>query len=244
VLGVGVTPLTLDGACALLLQARGRKGLGYVCLCTVNGVAEARRDPEFRRIMNASWLTTADGMPIVWLGPKGAGRVYGPDLMVAVCDRGRAVGLRHFFYGGKQGVAQLLAERLKARFPGLEVAGTHTPPFRDLTENELADIRAEVAHSGADIVWVGLGTPKQERFMAGPGRSLETGALVGVGAAFDFHSGAVPQAPRWIQRSGFEWLFRLCTEPRRLGHRYLTTNTLFLARLAAQGLGIRSYPLE
>ena len=244
VLGVGVSALTLAQARDLIIGARGSGGPpAYVCLCTVNGLAEARRDPAFRRIFNDSWLTTPDGMPVVWMGPPGVERVYGPDLMLAVCDAGRPRGLRHFFYGGKPGVAQELAERLGARFPGLAVAGTHTPPFRELTGAELDALRAEVARASPDVVWVGLGTPKQERFMAGPGLSLGAALLVGVGAAFDFHSGRVPQAPRWMQRGGLEWLFRLCTEPRRLGPRYVTTNSLFVLRLAAQKLGIRRYPI-
>jgi N-acetylglucosaminyldiphosphoundecaprenol N-acetyl-beta-D-mannosaminyltransferase len=243
VLGVGVSALTLGQARDLIVGAGGARGAGYVCLCTVNGLAEARRDPEFRRIFNESWLTTPDGMPLVWMGPAGVERVYGPDLLLAVCDAGRARGLRHFFYGGKPGVAQELAARLAARFPGLLVAGTFTPPFRELTPAEMDGLRSEVARAKPDIIWVGLGTPKQERFMAGPGRSLDAALLVGVGAAFDFHSGRVAQAPRWIQRGGLEWAFRLCTEPRRLGPRYLVTNSLFLLRVAAQKLGIRRYPL-
>jgi N-acetylglucosaminyldiphosphoundecaprenol N-acetyl-beta-D-mannosaminyltransferase len=243
VLGVGVSALTLGEARDLIVGVRGKKGLGYVCLCTVNGVAEARRDPEFRRIFNESWLTTPDGMPIVWMGPPTVERVYGPDLMLAVCDAGRSKGLRHYFYGGKPGVAEELASRLSSRFPGLQVAGTFCPPFRDLTNEELVRLRAEVAAAGPDIIWVGLGTPKQERFMAGPGSTLGAALLIGVGAAFDFHSGRVRQAPRWIRQIGLEWLFRLCAEPRRLARRYLTTNPLFIARVAAQKLGIRKYPL-
>jgi len=243
VLGVGVSALTFGEAQELIVGVRGKKGLGYVCLCTVNGVAEAGRDPEFRRIFNESWLTTPDGMPIVWMGPPAVERVYGPDLMLAVCDRGRGTGLRHYFYGGKPGVAEELASRLSSRFPGLQVAGTFCPPFRDLTGEELNRLKAEVAAASPDIVWVGLGTPKQERFMAGPGSKLDAALLIGVGAAFDFHSGRVRQAPRWIRRIGLEWLFRLCAEPRRLALRYLTTNPLFIARVAAQKLGIRKYPL-
>ena len=243
VLGVGVSALTLSQARDLVVGARGRKGLGYVCLCTVHGIGEARADPALRRIFNKSWLTTPDGMPLVWMGPAGVERVYGPDLLLAVCDAGRARGLRHFFYGGKPGVAQELATRLAARFPGLLVAGAFTPPFRELNPAEMDGLRSEVARAKPDIIWVGLGTPKQERFMAGPGRSLDAALLVGVGAAFDFHSGRVAQAPRWIQRGGLEWAFRLCTEPRRLGPRYLVTNSLFLLRVAAQKLGIRRYPL-
>jgi N-acetylglucosaminyldiphosphoundecaprenol N-acetyl-beta-D-mannosaminyltransferase len=244
VLGVGVSALSLRQARDLLVGARGADRLGYVCLCTVNGLAEARRDPGFRRIFNESWLTTADGMPVVWLGPPGTERVYGPDLMLAVCDAGRPAGLRHFFLGGGPGVADQLASRLAARFPGLLVAGAFAPPFRDMDESEMQGLRRQVGAARPDIVWVGLGTPKQERFMAGPGRSLEAALLVGVGAAFDFLSGRVRQAPAWMRRSGLEWLFRLGTEPRRLGARYLRTNTLFIGRLAAQKLRLRRYPLD
>lgn len=243
VLGVGVSVLSLPQARDLIVEARGADRLGYVCLCTVNGLAEARRDPGFRRIFNESWLTTADGMPVVWLGPPGAERVYGPDLLLAVCDAGRPVGLRHFFFGGAPGVAQALAARLGERFPGLLVAGAFAPPFREMDESEMQGLRSLVGAAHPDIIWVGLGTPKQERFMAGPGRSLDAALLVGVGAAFDFLSGRVRQAPAWMQRSGLEWLFRLGTEPRRLGARYLRTNTLFIARLAAQKLRLRRYPL-
>jgi N-acetylglucosaminyldiphosphoundecaprenol N-acetyl-beta-D-mannosaminyltransferase len=242
VLGVGVSVLTLAQARDMIVGTRGAKRLGYVCLCTVNGIGEAHRDPQFRRILNESWLTTPDGMPLVWLGPPAVGRVYGPDLMLAVCDAGRERGLRHFFYGGHAGVAGELARRLSERFPGLKVAGSFSPPFRDLSEPEQRQLEAEVARAEPDIVWVGLGTPKQERFMAGAGRALEAGLLIGVGAAFDFHTGRVRQAPRWIQRSGLEWLFRLAQEPRRLATRYLTTNPLFVARLAAQRLGLLRYP--
>jgi N-acetylglucosaminyldiphosphoundecaprenol N-acetyl-beta-D-mannosaminyltransferase len=201
----------------------------------------ARSDPGFRRIFNESWLTTPDGMPVVWMGPPGVERVYGPDLMLAVCDAGRASGLRHYFYGGNPGVADELGARLCARFPGLQVAGAFTPPFRDPDDLEMERLRSEIARSRPDIMWVGLGTPKQERFMAGPGRTLDTALLVGVGAAFDFLSGRVRQAPRWMQRTGLEWLFRLGSEPRRLGPRYLRTNTMFVLRLAAQKLRIRQY---
>jgi len=244
VLGVGVSALTLKSACELVLTAKNERYLGYVCVCTVHGVSEAQSDPAFRQILNDSFLTTPDGMPLVWLGPQHVERVYGPDLMLAVCDAGRAVGMRHYFYGGADGVAPALAEKLTARFPGLAVAGTYTPPFRGLNADEFATLQANVAHTRPDIIWVGLGTPKQERFMAAHAKSLATGLLVGVGAAFNFHTGRVRQAPRWIQRSGCEWLFRCCMEPRRLGPRYLKTNPLFLLRIAAQLSGLKKYPME
>lgn len=236
VLGVGIHALTLARARDLVLSARANRPLGYVCLGTVHGIEEARVDPGFRTILNASFLTTPDGMPLVWLAPHGAPveRVYGPDLLLAVCDAGRATDTRHFFYGGHPGVAETLTARLTARFPGMIVAGTFTPPFRPLTPAERADVRSRLDAARADVIWVGLGTPKQERFMAEFAPGLRAGVLVGVGAAFDFHSGRVRQAPRWMQRNGLEWLFRLGTEPRRLGWRYLKTNPVFLLRAAAQ----------
>ena len=244
VLGVGVSALTLSTAREHILAARGAKNLGYVCVCTVHGISEAQSDPSFRKILNTSYLTTPDGMPLVWIGPSGVARVYGPDLMLAVCDAGRAVGLRHYFYGGAAGVAAALAGKMSARFPGLDIAGCFSPPFRELNNDELAALHIDIARSRPDIIWVGLSTPKQERFMAAHAMTLETGLLIGVGAAFDFHTGRVRQAPRWIQRSGFEWLFRCCMEPRRLGPRYLKTNPLFLLRITAQLTGLKKYPME
>ena len=244
VLGIGVSALTLAQARDLVLGVRGTVRHGYVCLCTAHGLTEARADPALQKIFNASWLNTPDGMPLVWLGPRGVGRVYGPDLMLAVCDAGRAVGLTHYFYGGTPGVAEELKVKLCARFPGLAVVGTITPPFRSLNDDETSALRADVARVRPDVIWVGLSTPKQERFMGAHWSTLEAGVLIGVGAAFDFHSGRVRQAPRWIQRSGFEWLFRLGTEPRRLGLRYLKTNPLFVLRVLAQRTGLRRYPIE
>lgn len=244
VLGVGVSALTLERARALVLAARGARRLGYVCVTPVHAISEARADPDFRKILNASYLTTPDGMPVVWLGPPGVERVYGPDLMLAVCDAGRAPGLRHYLYGGAEGVAEQLRQKLGERFPGLAIVGTFTPPFRPLTPDEASAFAADVARSRPDVIWVGLGTPKQERFMAEFAPRLDAGLLIGVGAAFDFLSGRVPQAPRWMQRSGLEWLFRLGTEPRRLGPRYLKTNPLFVLRVVAQRLGLKQYPVD
>jgi N-acetylglucosaminyldiphosphoundecaprenol N-acetyl-beta-D-mannosaminyltransferase len=244
VLGVGVSALTLPQARDLIVGVRGTVRRGYVCLGTAHGLTEARNDPGLRRIYNESWLTTPDGMPLVWLGPPGVERVYGPDLLLAVCDAGRSVGLRHYFFGGGPGVAAELALKLTRRFPGVAIVGHHEPPFRPLAANELDAWQAEIVRLRPDVIWVGLGTPKQERFMAAHWRELDAGVLIGIGAAFDFHSGRVPQAPRWMQRSGLEWLFRLGTEPRRLGPRYLITNPLFLLRVLAQQTGVRRYPID
>lgn len=244
VLGVSVSALTLHQARDLVVGIRGQLRRGYICLGTAHGLTEARRDPELRRIYNSAWLTTPDGMPLVWLGPRGVGRVYGPDLMLAVCDAGRATGLRHYLCGGVPGVAEELGRRLRARFPGIEIVGTFTPPFRELDATETTALQTDVVRTRPDVIWVGLSSPKQEKFMARHWRDLDAGVLIGVGAAFDFHSGRVRQAPRWIQRSGFEWFFRLCTEPRRLGPRYLKTNPLFALRVLAQKTRLRDYPVD
>jgi len=243
--GIGVSALTLAGARDLVLAARGRSRLGYVCVCTTHGIGEARRDPALAAILNRSYLTTPDGMPLVWLGRRQGHdltRVYGPDLMLAVCDAGRTSGLTHYFYGGQPGVAEQLRVNLTARFPGLQVVGTGTPPFRPLTADELAALQADITAQKPDVIWVGMSTPKQERFMAETWQRLDAGLLIGVGAAFDFHTGRVRQAPRWMQRSGLEWAFRLAMEPRRLWRRYLVFNTLFLLRAAAQLTGLKKYP--
>ncbi|MEJ1972979.1 MAG: WecB/TagA/CpsF family glycosyltransferase [Lacunisphaera sp.] len=248
VLGTGVAALSLEEAAALLVGARGQRQLGYVCATGVHGVSEARRDPAFRALLNRAWLNVPDGMPLVWLGRwhghRSVTRVYGPDLMAAVCDTGRAAGLTHYFYGGQEGVAELLREKLSARFPGLAVVGTYTPPFRELTPAERTALEADVAAKKPDLIWIGLSTPKQERFAAAVAGRLATGAIVTVGAAFDFHAGRVRQAPRWMQRSGLEWFFRLCVEPRRLWKRYLVNNPLFVMRTFLQLTGLRKYPLE
>lgn len=243
VLGVGISRLNLEQARHLLTGIRGMLRCGYVCVTSVHGVVASQDDPGLKAIHNAAWLVTPDGMPLVWLGPRGVSRVYGPDLMFAVCEAGCSSGLRHYFFGGLPGVAEALRTRLRERLPGLVVVGTFTPPCRPLEPSELAILRDDVARTRPDIIWVGLSTPKQERFMAAHWRELDAGVLVGVGAAFDFLSDRVPQAPRWMQRRGLEWLYRTVVEPRRLGPRYLRNNPRFVALLLLQLLGLRRYPL-
>ncbi len=245
--GIGVSALTLTQTRDLVLGIHGQKHRGYISTCTVHSVGAARRDPEYRRLLNASWLTTPDGMPLVWLahraGHRDVTRVYGPDLMLAVCGAGRSVGLRHFFYGGDPGVAKALQVSLSNRFPGLQVVGTYCPPFRPLTDEEFSACRQQITACQPDVIWVGLGTPKQDRFMAATWHQLDAGVMIGVGAAFDFLSGRKKQAPRWMQRRGLEWLFRLGQEPNRLAYRYLVYNPLFLLRAGAQLSGFIKYPL-
>jgi N-acetylglucosaminyldiphosphoundecaprenol N-acetyl-beta-D-mannosaminyltransferase len=217
----------------------------YVTVTPAHAVMDAYRDPELRRIFNASGMTTPDGMAIVWLlklqGYRGVSRVYGPDLMLETCRAGLEPGYRHFLYGGAEGVAERLAARLRASFPGIRIVGTHTPPFRDLAAEEDRIVVDRLNASEADIVWVGLSTPKQERWMADHRSRLAAPVLIGVGAAFDFLSGTKPQAPRWMQRSGLEWLFRLASEPRRLWPRY-RQYPRFVVLALAQIVGLRRFP--
>ncbi len=248
VLGVSVSGMNLGVAVDAMLEAIRERRKGYICVTGVHGVIEAQDDPEFRRILNESFLTTTDGMPLVWLGRHHVGpevdRVYGPDLMLLALGGMQSKGVRHFFYGGAPGVAEELQEKMLERFPEAMICGTYTPPFRPLTLDEEIELREVMRVHRPDIVWVGLSTPKQERFMAAYLATLPTVLMVGVGAAFDFHSGRVKQAPVWVQRSGFEWLYRMLAEPRRLARRYLVNNPRFLLLIALQLLGLRKYPLE
>jgi N-acetylglucosaminyldiphosphoundecaprenol N-acetyl-beta-D-mannosaminyltransferase len=209
----------------------------YVCVTGVHGVMESQRDPQLLQIHNRSGLTTPDGMPTVWsarwAGRREVSRVYGPDLMLTVLTRAAERGWSSFFYGGGPATAELLASRLTTRFPGLRVAGTSTPPFRPLTPREDADMVQVINESGAQLVWVGLSTPKQERWMAEHVGRLRANALFGVGAAFDLVAGTIPQAPRWMQGSGLEWAYRLGREPRRLWRRYLRNNPAFVLKVLA-----------
>lgn len=240
--------LNLKTAVEVLRTTIETRTKGYVCVTGVHGVCEAQADPAFRSILNRALLNTPDGMPMVWIGKKAGfremDRVYGPDLLLEVCAASETAGWRHFFYGGGPGTAESLAAVLQERFPRMQVAGTHTPPFRPLTPEEMAALQAQVAAARPDIFWVGLSTPKQENFMSANLGLLEVPVMIGIGAAFDLISGKVKQSPRWIQRSGFEWLYRLIQEPRRLWKRYLKNNPLFVWRTALQSTGLRRYSID
>lgn len=248
VLGVGISVLNLSRAVEILERTVASGGKGYVCVTGVHGVMESQEDPSLRAVLNGALLNTPDGMPMVWLG-KLAGhremsRVYGPDLMLEVFAASAARGWRHYFFGGANGAAKALRERLTERFAGVQIVGVYEPPFRPLREAEAMALREDVARSRPHFFWVGLSTPKQERFMSEYLPLLEVNVMLGVGAAFDFHSGRVKQAPRWVQRSGFEWLYRLGCEPRRLWRRYLRNNPRFVAAVLAQQLGLRKFVLD
>ncbi len=247
-LGIRVSAVDLAGA-ASRIEAAVRSGdRGYVCITGAHGVVLAQGDQRLRDIHNRAFLVTPDGMPLVWAlryhGHRRCGRVYGPDLMATLFDRGRHAGLRHFLYGATPGTLLKLEERLLERYPGAEIAGSWSPPFRPLSvgeEDEVADI---INASGANVVWVGLGTPKQELWMARMRERLAAPILLGVGAAFDFHAGVLRQAPRIVQRSGLEWAFRLACEPRRLWRRYAVVVPAFTALNLMQMLGLREFPSD
>jgi N-acetylglucosaminyldiphosphoundecaprenol N-acetyl-beta-D-mannosaminyltransferase len=214
---------------------------GYMTAAAVNLVMSAREDPATRDAVLGATLAVPDGQPLVWalhaLGHARATRVYGPDLMAAYCARAARRGTPIYLYGGRTPEAlQLLEERLRERFPGLHIAGGNSPPFRELTPAEEDRVIADIDGSGADVVWVGTGQPKQEIWMHRIRPRLFAPLLVGVGAAFDFHAGLVPQAPRWMQRNGLEWTYRLSREPRRLWPRYVRYNPRFIAGFLRQYL--------
>ncbi len=243
-LGVRVSALTLSGAVDEMARMIADGQRGYACTCPVYTLMQGHDRPDVRAALAGAALVTADGMPVVWaqrlFGARGAGRVYGPDLLLAFSERSAREGYRQFYLGGAPGVADELARRLAARFPGLPLAGTFCPPFREMTPDEGRAMLAAVNAARADVVWVGLGSPRQDLWMARYRERLDAPLLVGVGAAFDFLTGRQPQAPRWTQRAGLEWLFRLASEPRRLWRRYLIYNPRFVGAIARQWLAQRA----
>lgn len=246
VLGVGISALNMGCTLKALESALEAGRRGYVTVTGVHGVMESQDDPTLRDIHNASLLSTPDGMPMVWLGrlagQRHMDRVYGPDLFEAVLAWSEQTGRSHFFYGGMEGVAEELRAEVVRRHPRARVVGVGTPPFRPLTPGEEASLAAQVAAVKPDFFWVGMSMPKQERFMAAYLGKLDVKIMIGVGAVFDFYTGRVRQAPRWIQRSGFEWLYRLFQEPRRLWRRYCRNNPRFVWRIGGQLAGLRRYP--
>lgn len=239
VLGLRVSATTMPRAVATIEGWIDRREPHYVCICTVHTVMEAQRDPAYRDIVNAAGLRTPDGMPLVWLSRRAGhdvSRVYGPDLMLELAARSAATGHRHYFYGGAPGVAVDLAARLSARFPGLQVAGVASPPHLGVGELECQETIDHINASSADIIWVGLGNPKQEWWVANHRQLLNAPVLIAVGAAFDFHTGRIRQAPPWMQQHGLEWAFRLSQDPRRLWKRYLLGNSRFVALLLRERL--------
>jgi N-acetylglucosaminyldiphosphoundecaprenol N-acetyl-beta-D-mannosaminyltransferase len=245
ILGVRISAINMSQALAQFEAWIERKEQHYVCVAPAHSVMEGYRDPTLRRILNQSGMTTPDGMGIVWLlqlqGCSHVGRVYGPDLMQEVCRISVDRGWRHFLYGGEPGVAGDLQSVLEAHYPGIRVVGTCSPPFRRLSEEEDRQVLGNINAANPDIIWVGISSPKQEQWMAEHMGKVNASVLAGVGAAFDFLTARKPQAPRWVQRAGLEWLFRLLSEPRRLWPRY-SQYPLFVLLAFAQLAGLRKFP--
>ena len=244
VLGVRVDAVQIPDTVAILQNwIECRDACHYVAVTGMHGVSEAQSDPAFRAALDAASLVVCDGMPLVWLGRlRGHDlrrRVYGPELMQAFCN---ATGsrYRHFFYGGAQGVAQQLADVMQSRH-GIQIAGTYSPPFRPLTQEEDQEVVAMIEAARVDVLWIGLSTPKQERWMYEHRDKLTVPAVLGVGAAFDLNTGRLSQAPRWMRENGLEWFFRLWTEPRRLWRRYLVNGPAFAWNVGLELINVRKF---
>jgi len=238
ILGVHVSAVDMGSAVLTMESWIAARTPGYVCISNVHTVMESWHDPALRAVHNEAGMVTPDGMPLVWmahrLGFPKVSRVYGPDLMETMTAVSAQRGYRNFYFGGLPGIPERLEKALTLAHPGLQVVGTHSPPFGPVSDADDAAMVDMINAARPDILWVGLGAPKQERWMAAHRSRLNVPVIVGVGAAFDFLTGAKPQAPRWMQRNGLEWLFRLATEPRRLAMRYLRHNPAFVVQALRQ----------
>jgi len=238
VLGVPLALTDYERTLDWIDAAVAARARGYICVAAVHTVMTFQEDRELRAAVLGSDLTVPDGQPLVWamnlLGHSLPSRVYGPDLMKKACERAARTGARFYLYGGRKEALERLREVLPERYPGLRLAGASEAPFRPLSPAEADATAAAINASGADVVWVGLGVPLQEKWMADMRARLEAPVLVGVGAAFDFHAGLKRQAPDFLQRLGLEWAFRLSQEPRRLWRRYLRYNPRFVAGFVRQ----------
>jgi len=241
VLGVPLALTDYDATMTWMDAAIAHRQPGYICVAATHTIMVCHEDRELHEAVLNSSLTVPDGQPLVWamnaLGGNLSDRVYGPDLMARYCERAAAAtsGARMYLYGGRnQGALVQLALNLRQRFPGVKIVGGYSPPYRDLSEEEEDAIVDEMNRTKADVVWVGVGAPKQEKWMAAMRSRLDAPVLVGVGAAFDFHAGLVPQAPVWMQSAGLEWLYRMAQEPRRLAPRYVRYNPRFITSFARQ----------
>lgn len=240
VLGVPIDVISWDSALAQLSAWAGGHESRYVCICNVHSVVTASQDAAFGQAVSGADMATPDGAPVAWvmrrLGYVGQQRINGPDLMWRYCEQAQLRDESIFFYGSTEETLSALRMKLLAAFPNLKIAGAISPPFRMLTQQEDAAIVEQVNASGAGVVWVSLGCPKQELWMAAH-RGRINAVMIGVGAAFDYHAGTIKRAPKWMQNGGLEWLHRLASEPRRLWKRYLVTNTLFVIGAVRQLVG-------
>lgn len=245
VVGVAVDAVAPDACLERIARWAAAGESRLVCLCNVHSAVTAHRDPSFARVLDGADLVLPDGAPIAWTmrrrGCAGQARISGPDLMAALCERAETTGLPVFLYGATSETLARLVARLRRERPGLRIAGALAPPFRPLSAQEEADIAARINASGACVVFVALGCPKQERWIASQ-RGRISAVMLGVGAAFDFLAGTLPRAPAWMRRAGLEWLHRLATEPQRLWRRYFVTNSLFIAYCLSEAWGFTLRP--
>lgn len=237
VIGTPITRVSWDQSLHRIHAWSMRRDSRVVCICNAHSVVTARQDKEFAAAVNSADMATPDGAPVAWLmrrlGASGQQRINGPDLMLKYCEAAAKRGESIYLYGGAETTLSILRDELPKRFPGLVIAGSHSPPFRALSEEEDAAIVRDINDAGAGTIWVSLGCPKQEKWMAAH-RGRINGVMIGVGAAFDYHAGVISRAPLWMQNNGLEWLHRLASEPRRLWKRYFVTNTLFIWHAARQ----------
>jgi N-acetylglucosaminyldiphosphoundecaprenol N-acetyl-beta-D-mannosaminyltransferase len=244
VLGIAVDSVNMQRALDRIAQHLDAGEKGYICVAGVHGIMEAQRCPELCTVYGHSLMTVPDGMPLVWVGQMQGHatmeRVTGPDLMLQIFAELRFAGLTHFFYGGEPGVAEELRSRLQQQFPHAHIVGTYTPPFRELNLAEETEFLAAIQELQPDVIWVGIGCPRQEIFMAHYLDRLKTRLIFGVGAAFDYHTGRIRDSAPWIKQAGLQWLHRLLQDPRRLWKRYLRNNPPFVWRIALQMLGWRA----
>lgn len=248
VLGIGIHAVNMEQSLARIEQDLRERRKGYVCLVGVHGVMEAQRDTNLAEIFAGAALAAPDGMPTVWVGRHQGHskmeRVAGPDLMLEVISREQFRGFTHFLCGGKDGVAEELRDQLTARYPFVKIAGTYTPPFGPLSPAQEEEFVGTINRLRPDIVWVGISTPKQDKFMERYLPLLDTTLMFGVGAAFDYHTGRISDCAEWIKRAGLQWIDRLFQDPKHLWRRYLRNNPPFLFYIFLQLAGLKSYPLQ
>jgi N-acetylglucosaminyldiphosphoundecaprenol N-acetyl-beta-D-mannosaminyltransferase len=242
ILGVGVGAVNMERVIGLISSWVESREQQYICVAPAHSIMDCYQEPDLYSLFNASGMTVPDGMSLVWLmklrGHKNVDRTAGSDLVEAVMRYSVLQGWKHYFYGGGAGVAQTLKSRLEEKYPGVKIVGEYSPPFRPLTSDEDREVVEQINASAADIVWVGISSPRQERWMAEHMGKVNDAILVGVGAAFDFLSGQKIRAPLWMQRSGLEWLHRFVSEPRRLWRRY-SQYPLFILLILAESLGFK-----
>jgi N-acetylglucosaminyldiphosphoundecaprenol N-acetyl-beta-D-mannosaminyltransferase len=231
VIGSPINQVTWSDAVNILAYWGEMHQSRVVCICNAHSVVTAKQDYEFDQVLKHADMSTPDGAPVAWMIKKVSGqpqaRINGPDLMLKYCEHAEKIGQSIYLYGGQESTLNILVDVLKSKYPNLKIAGYLSPPFRVLSPEEKQKIVQDINDSGAQTVWVGLGCPKQEKWMHEHKGKINA-VMIGVGAAFDYHAGTIKRAPKWMQNSGLEWFHRLCSEPRRLWKRYLVTNTLFL----------------